>query len=395
MVRRALFAGPLLFTLLAACGSSDDSSGATGASGAAGSSGSAGGAGSGGSTPDPNPLSLPLGTDGPWGTGYKNWSVTYTPKTGTEPRTIKVHVWYPTKDVEGDSPHYLGAKNEVENAKLFVPPWPSGKLPVRIHSHGSQSFAAAGSAIHRHFASHGWITLAPDHTGNLLVQNLDPRPFAMYAWRSLDLTQALDAFGALPATDELSGKGDLSKVLLTGHSYGGFTAWASAGTTFDAKAIDAQCAKMPLPFAAPCTDQEKATFLAGLVDPRVVAAAPMAGGAGSTDWFGETGQNAVKVPIVQLTGSSDTGPATESKAMMDRVSGIDVTWVDVKGGCHELFSLGGCKDVPSDVGFPIIDTYLLALGRKHVLGDTDEKVADVLSGKAMVSSLVSFQRKTP
>ncbi|MEZ4233026.1 MAG: hypothetical protein R3B89_27850, partial [Polyangiaceae bacterium] len=72
---------------------------------------------------------------------------------------------------------------------------------------------------------------------------------------------------------------------------------------------------------------------------------------------------------------------------------LDLTWVEVSGGCHQLFGLGNCPDIENGVGYGIVDTYALAFGRHHVLGDDSAKTLGILDGSTSVSDLVTFQRK--
>ena len=70
-----------------------------------------------------------------------------------------------------------------------------------------------------------------------------------------------------------------------------------------------------------------------------------------------------------------------------------VLGIDVEGGCHQLFGLGGCFEVEDDVGFPIVSTYALAFARRHVLFDDDATVVGIVDGEVEVSDLVRFERK--
>jgi hypothetical protein len=74
---------------------------------------------------------------------------------------------------------------------------------------------------------------------------------------------------------------------------------------------------------------------------------------------------------------------------------MDLTWIDIEGGCHQAFALGGCDAVADEVVFPIINEYALAFGRRHVLVDARAEVESALDGSREISDLVTFQKKEP
>jgi hypothetical protein len=53
-------------------------------------------------------LDAPVDGPGPFHVGYRTIEHTYTPTGLTEPRTITLHVWYPTTASTGDTPTYHG-----------------------------------------------------------------------------------------------------------------------------------------------------------------------------------------------------------------------------------------------------------------------------------------------
>ena len=48
---------------------------------------------------------------------------------------------------------------------------------------------------------------------------------------------------------------------------------------------------------------------------------------------------------------------------------IDFAWVELDGGCHQTFALGGCNTLDTDLGFHVVQTVLVAFARHTVLGD--------------------------
>ncbi len=332
-----------------------------------------------------DPLTWAHGEPGPFRVGYRSWERTYTPRGRTEARTIRVHVWYPTLDVTGPSPRYTSIyldRNALEGAAPAMPAHASGRYPVHVFSHGFRGFGGVAHFLHRHLASHGWVIVAPDHTGNTLIDHRDPLPVWHYYVRSLDVVEALDALDDLAADDPLRERADTARALLSGHSFGTHTTWASAGATFDGASVRARCTT-----ETPCTDEELAVFDAGVGDARFVAAIPMAGAIRS-EWFGEGGHSSVTIPMLAMSGGADPVGADVQFA---RVVGLDFTWIDIADACHEFFGLG-CGDPPGEQA-RVVGSYVLAMGRRYVLSDTGPATTGILDGTITVSPRVTLERR--
>ncbi len=352
-----------------------------------------GGCGSGEDSPPPvvpDPLTYAVQDDGPFAAGYRTIETTYSSLAGAGERTITVNLWYPTQDTDGEPPRYelfLLDPDVFADASL-APPAYGGTYPVWVHSHGHKGFGGNSSEVWRHLATHGWVVVAPDHKDNTLAGAVDPLPTKHYFERPLDIRAALDALEDLPESDPLAGKVDTGGVVMSGHSFGCYTTWASGGAAYDMNAVRAACEAGEFP-AKMCTEAEVAAFETDLSDSRVQAILPMAGRPRDM-FFGQDGYDAVPVPILFLTGGDDDVGAA---GLFDQVSGIDMTWVEIAGGCHQLFGLGNCEGISDELGFPIVNAYALAFGRRHLLGDEDGVVAAIVDGSHEVSDLVSFKKK--
>jgi predicted dienelactone hydrolase len=236
----------------------------------------------------------------------------------------------------------------------------------------------------RYLASHGWVVVAPEHTGNTLLDTPSPPlPIALWYWRSTDVTEALNVLGALPSSDPLGGRADTRTAILSGHSFGIHTTWASAGATFDLDAIRPHCND-----ANRCTAADLAVFARGVGDPRFVAVIPMAG-AIDRSYFGPDGHRGVRVPVFSMSGTADRVGADTQFAT---TAGVDVTWIEVRGGCHQFFGLGHCDQIDDALQGPIVGTYALAFARRHLLGDADPTIAAMLDGSRPVHERVAFRR---
>lgn len=339
----------------------------------------------------PDPLAWDVQDFGPYNVGYRTWTHTYTPPGDIGERTIEVHLWYPTEDTSGEGIRYLDVFLDEDSWAGAVPAAPvhDGGYPVHAYTHGHQGFAGSSAFLPRRLASHGWVTIAPDHTDNTFLDNVSPRDTSLFFTRLTDMTESLDQLESVGAT-HLAGTPDTSKVLLSGHSFGSHSTWGVGGATFDHAAITQACNDGAVE-SGECTPEELAVFGTDLSDDRVVALMPMAGSPRAA-WFGEAGHLAVDKPVLNMSGGSDPVGAEE---LFARSAGLDFTWIEIEGGCHQAFGLGACDDLDTDLGFSILGTWALAFGRRHVLADDDPTVLGILDHTIEVSDLITYQRHRP
>jgi len=337
-------------------------------------------------------LTWPVDAAGPYGTGYRTLPYTYTAASTGEDRTIDVHVWYPTEATTGEHPTYEVIFEDpisLLNAPLAPSPNPDG-YPVHVYSHGNMGFGGASPFLMRHFASHGWVVVAPDHTGNTLSDNIDPRPPQTYLNRATDVTAVLDWLEGLSESDPLHKKTMTNRVILSGHSFGAHTCWASAGATFDMAQVTADCAARTGSLSGgPCTETELSAFEAGVGDERIAGIIPMAGSI-NRSLFGSTGHDTVTIPVFAMSGSEDP---VDADKQFETCDGLDMTWIDIAGGCHQAFALGYCDNITDEKVFSIIQTYALAFGRRHILGDSTDDIVQRLDGSILVADEVELQHK--
>ena len=336
-----------------------------------------------------DPLSWPVGEAGPFVVGYRHWETTYTSPGNGEQRTIGINIWYPATEKTATSPNYLNLAlfrdtDVYVDAPPAPPVYPNGKYPVWAHSHGSQAYGGSSSDLMRHLASHGWVAVAPDHTHNLFNEDVNPRPLAFYAERPTDVIVAIDQLDALPDATWLAGQADTSRVILSGHSFGSFDAWALAGGTYDTSRIQQKCDNSEFP---DCTPERVALFTAGFREPRAIAVVPMAGQMGA-DWRGDNGLLSVNIPMLLMSGSNDDVGNAGTFAQM---TGKPVTWVELAGGCHETFALGFCTTLNKATGYGLVNTYALSFGRQQMFADSS--VDAILDGTQVVSDLVTLQKQ--
>lgn len=339
----------------------------------------------------PDPLSWSTLEPGPFAVGYRTFEHTYTPYEGGPERTITMSLWYPTDDTEGRFPRYARIftdRGALENASILPSVYPDGLYPVHVYSHGHLGFAGSGAGMLRHFASHGWVAIAPDHKQNTLYDNVDPRPPSIYYKRGQDVSAAIDALENLPPEDPLSGKTRTDRVIMSGFSFGVHSVWSVVGATFEETLVEAGCDETDHPPG--CTPEERAIFSQGLRDERIVGAVAIAGSI-KTDWFGESGQDSVTTPLLTISGSEDPVGADKQ---YDKVTTTDIIWIDVAGACHSTFGVGSCATLEQPKGEAMFTPYTLAFARHHVLGDETPEVVGILDGSVEVDPGVTFVRKT-
>jgi len=343
-----------------------------------------------GEVPDAGPLGWPVTSPGPYQVGYRSLNVTYSPGADFSDRTIRLNIWYPTEDDSGSRAEYTVGFDD--GAYLDATPAPSvheGGYPVHIHSHGFQGYGATSAFLSRYFATHGWLTVAPDHTDNTLLDHRDPLPSAHYFHRPLDVQVALDTLGGLPSGDPLAGMANVGRSVVSGHSFGAYTTWASAGATYDLDRVTEMCTSGEGIHDDGCTSEEEAMFATELADPRIVSSIPMAGTL-RRNWFGDAGELSVQGPVLFFGGTEDDRGQQDQ---FDQMGAIDFTWMEVEGACHQTFALGACGTLDTELGFSIIQTIGLAFARWTVLEDDQPEVAAIATGEQSISEIVTTQRR--
>lgn len=313
--------------------------------------------------------------------GYRYASHDYALPWDQTPRTIGMNVWYPTDAPTDEGAQYIGMWNDPDS-RVDSPVSAQDCLrPLVLYSHGSQAWGGSNYALMQQFVRNGWIAAAPDHTGNTLIDDLDPRPVIYPLVRATDIVETLDWLATLPSTDPLFGKIDTSRVLVLGHSFGGQTSWLLSGVGFNQEGIATSCAD------GLCTAAEQAAFSTPAGDVRIVGVGPMAGSA-AADLVDDSTWGDVDVPILYQTGSEDN----DGSEPYARASAADVRWIEIEGACHESFTSTDlpCDTLPKDEGQAIVATYTTAFGWATVLQSDAPEVTGVLDGSIGVSERVTM-----
>ena len=293
---------------------------------------------------------------GPYNIGYTTQNMSYE-LLGQERDTL-INIWYPTEDTSGEDVRYFSI--HLDEEAFLDANWAASVTeigyPVLIFSHGSFLYGASSSFLPRHFASHGWVVAAPDHTGHLLTDYGEAVEASTFYLRPHNINAAIEAVATLPNvhTDD---------VIVSGFSFGATDNWMIAGAEMNMESIQLMCDDGTLPSG--CRDDEYALLQAGFANPRVKAIVPMAG-ADRFAWISTQGRSNLDIPVLMISGTADDdAPQT----IMDEVQGTEITDIRIEGGCHQLFSVGGCPDVPTEEGYSLVQTATLSFARDVLFGE--------------------------
>ncbi len=295
------------------------------------------------------PLVIDEGSDSPIEAGL--WYPALNPADAVEAVTYELTPKTPELSVETPAVVYGRALSEAPVDQSDAP------YPLVVFSHGFGLNAAWYHTLLEHYASHGFIVLAPEHVEGDWYGSM-----AAAIDRPHDIVRTLDFAEQLTASDgDLAGKIDMQHVAVAGHSYGGYTALAMAGAQFDFDALNARCATLapedPKTFLCmPLIGNEaEMAALAGLDDvpeglwpplgdPRVSAIVPLAGDA---YLFDAAGLSNVTVPMMAIGGTADTGTPYDwgSKPSYDFVSSARKALVGLEGAEH-MVAASPCEQMP-------------------------------------------------
>jgi len=295
------------------------------------------------------PLVISVGSESPIDAGL--WYPALNPTDANEAVTYVFTPKTPELTIDAPTVVYGKAIFEASVDESGAP------YPLVIFSHGFGLNAAWYHTLLEHYASHGFIVLAPEHVegdwfGSMTAAIERPR----------EIKQTLDYAEQLTAPDgDLAGQIDMEHVAVVGHSYGGYTALAMAGAQFDFDALNARCATLASedPKTFLCmpligNEAEMAT-LAGfngvpeglwpsIGDPRVSAIIPMAGDA---YLFDAAGMSSVTVPMMAIGGTADTGTPYDwgSKPSYQYASSAQKVRVSLEGAEH-MVAGSPCEHMP-------------------------------------------------
>ncbi len=281
----------------------------------------------------PNNLG-PSGELGIYPVGIKTLNLEDTSRLnvpGDGPRPITTEIYYPSTDadvagVPEDAAEILGLTLFSVPAFRDVAIAP-GTHPVIMFSHGSTGTRIQSFFFASVLASHGYVVISGDHHGNtipdVVAGIIDPDSATN---RPLDVSFLIDEFTLFNSEpgNFFEATLDLSRIGMSGHSFGGYTSLALAGGSF---------------------------ALGTFTDTRIKAALPQAPAA----WFFDPSFfSTITIPTLIIGGTIDeTTPFADNQQFPfdNMVSGASVVGLaEIRNAGHFTFS-SFCEIDPSLLAF--------------------------------------------
>ncbi|HVU90574.1 MAG TPA: dienelactone hydrolase family protein [Pirellulales bacterium] len=309
-------------------------------------------------------------------------------------RRLTSDVWYPVARASGDTS--TGTKRDA--------PCAEGAFPLVIFSHGAGATRQQSMYLTEHWASHGYVVVAPDHQFNTVFDNAGglggiqsgiDRPHDC----SFVIDRMLERNGN--AADRLYQHIDPQRIGATGHSFGGYTVMVLAGATVDAQEARKMFGK----------ELEQGDF--SHPDPRVravIAYAPVGPPLLSPKSLAE-----IKIPVMVFAGTHDLIlPLEKHQLPLFESLGGPAFLATIEGGSHFCFNNAAFtslarlvrtdkmleEHVDRAVADVIVKSLSLAFLNRYVAGDESQAAptsesAGVPSGQPPVLSLRTRNVETP
>lgn len=299
-------------------------------------------------------------------------------------RALDVTVWYPAENVNL-------AKEEVDYTyrPLLLrpvtvpghaiadayPAYRGGPHPLVIVSHGTDMNRFNLNYLSEHLASHGFVVMAANHTGNATgdaqfpFQDYTDSIAAAMVHRPRDIQRQIDYAKELASKGgALPGLIDPEHIAVVGHSYGGYTALAAAGARVNLAPSRQWCTSVANEPAitsgfgylfvcngvVPAEEKVLATLGAPIKPGETWPAFDVKGvdavvTLGAWVPFGPQSFDNVKVPALTIVGTADPAYAA-NKWLFETLPGTGHAFFALDNASHEV--LAHCDDLQKRRSFP-------------------------------------------
>lgn len=264
-----------------------------------------------------------------------------------------------------------GRDNRAVPYKIYLPATAKGPRPVVVFSHGLGGSREAASYLGEHLASWGYVAVHIQHPGSdesvwqgmtdkdEIIRKLTAatRDLDVIRNRFEDVPFALDELAKMNAAGPLAGRLDMSRIGMSGHSFGAVSTLTAAGQSMR---LAGTRFKEPRFRAAIAYSPNKP---AGNVDP-----------AHSYD--------EITIPILHFTGTEDNNPLDPDQPASDRqipfrnIPAPGQYLVVLNGGDHGVFGGQRIKgrNVEADAAFHrLIDEVSIAFWDAYLMDDPAAK----------------------
>ena len=161
---------------------------------------------------------------GPLGVGHTELTIIDSSRGDRE---LPLDIWYPVdpEDAVGDAAFYellgpIGITSDVAISDAVASDL--GERPLIVFSHGFGGINTQSIRLMEHLASHGFVVVSPEHTGNTSFDTSSPDPEADRFPDVAFVIDEMEVFNTTPA-DPFFGRVDTQNVGVAGHSFGGMT----------------------------------------------------------------------------------------------------------------------------------------------------------------------------
>ncbi len=216
-------------------------------------------------------------------------------------RTLPLEIWYPASEASRDAPTEIIRLYDAlpPDLQADLPPDALGELPtiaVRdaearhddddtypliVFSHGKGGIRTQSNFYTANLASHGYVVVAPDHSGDTVVEllrevkssgNIQPDSTVQaIVDRPLDVIAILDLIDEV-ADDDVAKIINHDQVGITGHSFGALTSYLVASRDFRVDAVVGQA-----PTSQEVIDLQSNTSMSALATPNLIQSATLDG----------------------------------------------------------------------------------------------------------------------